>query len=158
MSLRVFISYSAYDDQIIALRLQTLASVYGFSAYVPPATTRERAAGASRLSPLVERELNSADVIFAVVNHIPSEATIAELNHALARPNLVIPIVGRWVDRRFLQSFPKHFILDPLNPSAVERDIVAFLQKRKTDKETKQAVIGLAALVVGLLLLSTTKD
>lgn len=80
MSLRVFISYGAHDDQVIALRLQTLASVYGFQAFVPPATTR---VGSGRLAPSVEQEISRADVVFAVVNNIPSKATLAELNHAI---------------------------------------------------------------------------
>jgi hypothetical protein len=40
MAYKVFISYSAGADQVIALRLQALASVYGFEGYVRPAQTR----------------------------------------------------------------------------------------------------------------------
>src|SRR5437016_14154898 len=100
MSLRVFISYSGTDDQVIAFRLQTLTSVYGFQAFVPPATTR---IGSGRLSASVQQELNAADVVLAVVNSAPSVATVAELNHALSQRKLVIPIVGQWVDKTFLQ-------------------------------------------------------
>lgn len=154
--MNVFISYSASDDQVIALRLQTLASVYGFRAYVPPAFTR--AGNDGTLSSTVQQELKAADVVFAVINQAPSPSTAAELNYALLLKKLVVPIVGRWVDQRFLQSFPKHFILDPFKPSNIESDIVSFLQKSKADKETKAAVIGLAALVIGMLLLSSAKD
>ena len=39
--MKAFISYSTTLDQIIALRLQTMAAVYGITSYVPPATTRQ---------------------------------------------------------------------------------------------------------------------
>jgi hypothetical protein len=39
--MKTFISYSTALDQIIALRLQTMAAVYGMTIYVPPASTRQ---------------------------------------------------------------------------------------------------------------------
>jgi hypothetical protein len=156
MALQVFISYSAYDDQLIALRLQTLAAVYGAQTYVPPATTRS---GAGNLGPGTKRELEKSDLVLAVVNHQPSPAAAAELNHAIQIQKLVIPIVGQWVDRSFLQSFPHGaFVLDPSNPAGVEKEIMEFIHQSQASKETKQLIMGVAAVAVGLLVLSAISE
>ena len=63
MAYNVFISYSAGADQVVALRLQTLASVYGFEAYVPPAQTRHSTATLLRQE--VRRAIQTADLFFA---------------------------------------------------------------------------------------------
>lgn len=155
MSLQVFISYSGHDDQVIAFRLQTLASVYGFRAFVPPATTR---LGSGQLASSVTEEIKRADVILAVVNNVPSPATITEINSALSLRKLVIPIVGQWVDRTFLNSFQRYFVLDPQDPAKIEQEITAFLHQSHTTKATQQLIVGLAAVAVGLLLLSAVSD
>src|ERR1700733_2033887 len=147
VSHRVFISYGGYDDQVIALRLQTLASVYGFESYVPAATTRT---GSGTLSPGARQQLDLSDLVLAVVNHQPTQATVAELNHAIAQKKMVIPIVGQWVDPSFAQAFPAAFVLNPMNPAEVEQQIMTFLQQSKANKETKQMLVGLAAVAVGL--------
>ncbi|SRR6266566_3745304 len=155
MALKVFISYSAQSDQVIALRLQTLVSVYGFEAFAPPAYTRQRD---GLLSHEIQQAITSSDVFLAVVTTAPSHAAIAEVEYARGCNKLIIPIVGPAVDRNFLQAFPHAFVLDPLNPARVEADIVEFLKKSQAEKETRNLLIGLAALTVGLLLLSSESN
>jgi len=62
--MKAFISYSTALDQILALRLQTMAAVYGMTVYVPPATTRNAAAPAA-LIPEVQKQLDECDVVSA---------------------------------------------------------------------------------------------
>ncbi len=152
MAYNVFISYSAYADQVLALRLQTLAAVYGFQAYVPPAQTRQ---SEKLLRNDVHQQIAAADLFLAVVTQQPSTAAIAEVEHARGLKRLIIPIVGPVVDRQFLQSFPQAFYIDPSNPGKVETEIVNFLQKSHTDKENRNLFLALTAVAVGLLLLST---
>ena len=154
--MRVFISYSAQEDQVIALRLQTLASVYGFQAFVPPATTRARSA-VQRLHLSIQQEIRHSDLVLAVVNHTPSNSAIAELNYASSLQKMVVPIVSPWVDQNFLESFPKAFVIDPRDPSRVESELLEFLHEKKASRETTNAAVGLTALIVGMLLLSKTK-
>ena len=156
MAYKVFISYSAGADQVVALRLQTLASVYGFEAYVPPAQTRHSTA--TLLREEVRRAIQTADLFLAVVSQAPSPAAIAEVEYARVQNKLIIPIVGPYVDRHFLQSFPQAFYIDPSNPGQVETDILNFLQQSHTKKSNRNLFIGLSALAVGLLLLSTTSE
>jgi hypothetical protein len=150
----VFISYSAFEDQVLALRLQTLAAVYGFNAYVPPAQTRQSPA---LLKDDARRAIDDADLFLAVVTQQPSPAAISEVEYARGHGRLIIPIVGPFVDPSFLSAFPQAFYIDPANPAKVETDIVAFLQKSQTDKSNRNLFVGLTALAVGLLLLSDSK-
>ena len=156
MAYNVFISYSAWADQVLALRLQTLAGVYGFTAYVPPAQTRQSTVALLRDD--VRRAINDADLFLAVVTQAPSTAAVAEVEYARGQNRLIIPIVGPFVDRSFLQSFPQAFYIDPSNPGKVETDILAFLKQSHTDKTNRNLFVGLSALAVGLLLLSATSE
>ena len=88
----------------------------------------------------------------------PSPAAIAEVEYARGQNKLIIPIVGPYVDRHFLQSFPQAFYIDPSNPGQVETDILNFLQQSNTEKTNRNVFIGLSALAVGLLLLSATSE
>ena len=153
---KLFISYSAGADQVIALRLQTLASVYGFTAYVPPLQTRQ--IGNRLLLEDVRRAINDVDLFLAVVTQAPSTAAVAEVEYARGLSRLIIPIVGPHVDRAFLQSFGQAFYIDPSNPGKVETDILDFLQKSHTEKANRNLFVGLSALVVGLLILSATSE
>jgi len=152
MSLEVFISYSALADQIIALRLQTWAALYGLRAFVPPASTRRN--GRALLSREVAQRIGESDVILAVVTRAPSPASIAEIEYARGQNKLILPIVGPGVDRQFLAEFPQAFYLDPQNPSQVEAQIVEFLKQRQTEEGNRNLLIALSALAVALLLFS----
>jgi hypothetical protein len=143
-------------DQVIALRLQTLAAVYGFEAYVPPAQTRQ--SGAALLLEEVRRALAGSDLFLAVVTQAPAPAAVAEVEYARGQNRLIIPIVGPFVDRNFLQAFPQAFYIDPSAPGKVETDILAFLQKSHTEKTNRNLLVGLSAVAVGLLLLSATSE
>ena len=74
--MKIFISYSTAIDQIVALRLQTLATVYGLTSYVPPATTRQTAN--PELSDEVQRKLQESDVVLAVMMHNPALSAVSE--------------------------------------------------------------------------------
>ena len=66
MALRVFVSYSHREDQVLALRLQTLASTRsGLQVYVPPASTRGRVPSQSG-SDL--QELHQANLVLAIMS------------------------------------------------------------------------------------------
>ena len=89
-------------DQLVALRLQTLAAVYGLTVYVPPATTRQTIG--TGLSKEVENKLRESDVILAVMMHEPAESAVSEMNWALANNKLLIPIVSPSVAPDYYES------------------------------------------------------
>lgn len=156
MAYKVFISYSVSADQVLALRLQTLAAVYGFTASVPPAQTRQP--GVALLRDEVRRWIDESELFLAVVTQKPSNAAIAEVEYARGQKKLIVPIVGPLVDSDFLKAFPQAFYIDPSNPGKVETDIVDFLHQSHSAKANGQLLAGLTALAVGLLLLSATSE
>src|SRR5690348_12077389 len=103
-AMKTFISYSTAADQIVALRLQTLAAVYGMTVYVPPADTRLSWEGS--LDPEVEKQLKTSDVVLAVITQVPSQSAINEMNAAIQYKRLLIPIVSNAVPPQYYGDFP----------------------------------------------------
>jgi hypothetical protein len=152
---KVFVSYSTALDQIVALRLQTMAAVYGLTVYVPPATSRHTMTAA--LSPEVQRNLQDADVVLAVIMHSPVPSAISEIDAAIAQGKLLIPIVSQGVPQHYYAQFP-HFIVDPGNPAQAERDIVHFLAEKQQAKTSNHAILALATLAVALLMFGAAES
>ena len=154
--MKIFISYSTAQDQIIALRLQTLAAVYGVTVYVPPATTRQGWTGV--LVPEVQNHLSQSDVVLAVVTQNPTQGAVNEMNTALQLGKLLIPIVTQSVPREYYASFPAYFVVDPVNPWQTEQAIVQFLKDRQQSDAIKAGLLALATVAVGLLLFGSESD
>jgi hypothetical protein len=149
--MNAFISYSTALDQIIALRLQTIAAVYGVNrVYVPPATTRQSMA--PELLPEVQKQLSEADVVMAVITQQPAPSALSEMNWAVAMGKLLIPIVGPNVPPDYYAQFKRHFIVDPEDPSRAERQIVQFLAEQQEVKTNRTALLALSTMAVALLL------
>jgi hypothetical protein len=80
-----------------------------------------------------------------------------ELNYALGKEKLIIPIVEQGVGNpAFLRKFRPIFRFSRFddNPGAVESQVLEFLKRQKLDKESRQALGALIAIGMGLLLLS----
>jgi hypothetical protein len=120
--MKTFISYSTALDQIIALRLQTMAAVYGMTIYVPPASTRQ-AGGTGLLIPEVQEHLRQSDVVLAVITHRPTPSAVSEMNSAVTLRKLLIPIVGPGVPPEYHSNFEPYFSIDPHDPSQASRSL-----------------------------------
>lgn len=151
--MKIFISYSTAMDQIVALRLQTLATVYGLTSYVPPATTRQTSN--PELSDEVQRNLQASDVVLGVMMHNPASSAVSEMNLALATGKLLIPIVSPSVSAEDYAQFNPRFVLNPSDPSQTEAAIVHFLAGKQQENQSKTALLALATVAVGLLLFSS---
>ena len=101
--MNAFISYSTQLDQIIALRLQTMAAVYGIRSYVPPADTRQVTFGELRLDVLTQ--LQQSEVVLAIITHAPTASAMQEMDWALRQGVLLLPIVGPGVSAEYYQQF-----------------------------------------------------
>jgi hypothetical protein len=152
--MKTFISYSTAHDQIIALRLQTLAAVSGMTVYVPPATTRQVWTGF--LLPEVQKELQESAVVLAVITQNPSQSAVSEMNLAVATDKVLIPIVGAQVPTEYYANFRPHFVVNPVDPSETEKQIVDFLAG-KQQVEAAKAGLLLGTLAIALLLLLGSK-
>ncbi len=154
--MKTFISYSTAQDQIIALRLQTLAAVSGMTVYVPPATTRQVWTGV--LVPEVQEQLRQSDVVLAVITQNPTPSAVTEMNTAVTWGKLLIPIVGPRVPLQYYAAFQPHFVVNPIDPSETERQIVQFLAgKQQTEAVKVGLLLGTVAVALLLLLASESK-
>ena len=155
-AMKVFVSYSTAMDHIVALRLQTLAAVYGLTVYVPPATTRRVAT--PELSDEVQQKLNESDVVLVVMMHDPAVSAVSEMNWALVKGRLLIPIVSPLVSQQYYTRFQPYFVLNPTDPSQTEGEIVRFLAGKKQAQQAKTALLALATLALGLILFSSESE
>ncbi|MCC6392022.1 MAG: toll/interleukin-1 receptor domain-containing protein [Bryobacterales bacterium] len=152
MAFRVFLSYSLDPaDMALAWRLQTLAAAHGIEMYVP------QHAGAMPAPEVatVEQAIDRADCILAIITTAATPMVQRELNYALEREKLVIPIVRTdLAGHPLLARFPKVFTFSPWdNPGAVETQIVDFLKQQQLTKDKQQTIGALAALGLGLIVL-----
>ncbi len=158
MAFKVFLSYSTNpEEQVIVWRLQTLAAAHGIQVYVPQ-RAGSRFPSSRRAAVVPEQARNAidqADCVLAILTSRSGPAVEKELNYALGRKKLIIPIVQTGVqDHSFLKNFPRVFSFSPWdNPGAVESQVVEFLKQQKVSKESQQAIGALVAIGVGLLLL-----
>jgi hypothetical protein len=108
MGLRVFVSYSGHEDQVAALRLQTLAGTRPeLQVYVPPVSTRNRR-GAPTGADL--KALNESRFVLAV---------------AQRAGKTIVPIVVRGRGNvAGIQAGQPVFYLDPYNPVETEKQII----------------------------------
>jgi hypothetical protein len=156
--MKVFISYSTAADQIVALRLQTLAvvSMDDVTVYVPPAFTRQSFNDA--LNFVVAQELEDSDVVLAVMIHNPVQSAVHEMNLALSRHKPLIPLVTASVSPDYYASFP-HFLLDPNDPSKAEADIVRHLASLpRSYNGWNKPLLALCTLALGMILVSAGPD
>jgi hypothetical protein len=151
--MQVFISYSTAIDQLVALRLQTMAAVYGLTVYVPPATTRKTADPV--LSSEVEDKLRESDVILAFTMHKPAASAVSEMNWALEQGKLLIPIVSPSAYPEHYKRFQPYFVLDPADPSKTESAIINFLAEKQQADHFRTPLVALTTLALGLILLSS---
>ena len=150
--MKVFISYGDTSDQVTALRLQALGAVNGLTVYVPPAFTRQ---GAPTLLDLeVVQRLNEAEVVLGVVGTGLTEACRQELNAGITlHKNMIVMAYSEFASQ--LQPYFKNLVvIDPANPGDAETGIVRYLTTLNAQQSTKNALLALGTLALGLLILA----
>ena len=157
MAFRVFLSYSLDPAEMtLAWRLQTLAAAHGIEMYVP----QHVAATSSPEALTVNQAIDRADCVLAIITTAASETVQNELRYALDRRKLAIPIVRTdLASHPLLAQFPRIFTFSPWdNPGTVESEIVEFLKAQQLTKEKQQTIGALAALGLGLIVLSSLHE
>jgi hypothetical protein len=155
MSFQVFVAYSHREDQVLALRLQTLASTRpGLTVFVPPASTRSRAANVSDAGS-DWGHLKNADLLLALIRGTVPPRMEQELQYASGLGKPVIPItVGDTAQQHSIQGY-SWFHLDPTDPTSTEQRIMAYLDSLKVGKDSREAVGALILLTLGLMVLGS---
>lgn len=160
MAFKVFLSYSLDPtEQALAWRLQTLAAAHGIEMFVPAhGLTHPIHAGHS--AEAIQTAIVQSDCVLAIITARADAKVIEELRYAVANRKLVIPIVrAELANHPWIAQFPKTFIFSAgYSPGKVEDEIVHFLNQQKVSKDKQQAIAGLAALGIGLLLLFSLSE
>jgi len=152
MALRIFVSYSQREDQVLALRLQTLASTRpGLLVHVPPALTRGRAPSQSNGD---LHELHQANLVLAVISRAVSPTMQKELQVAQQLGKPIVPIVLSKAEISGLHPGQPVFHVNPQAPWESEHQIVEYLGQAHLGKANVESVVGLILLAVGLLILA----
>ena len=159
MAFKVFISYSSNaDEQGVVWRLQTLAAAQGIHAYVPArGGGRPLTSGSSwTLTAATRKEIESSDIILAIITSRADRAVEAELSYAMGRKKVIIPIVYEGIRIPSLFDSCQVFWFSPSHsPGNLESQIIAYLKEQKLSKERLQAAGAIIAVGLGLLLLSS---
>jgi hypothetical protein len=152
MALRVFVSYSGRNDQVNALRLQTLATTRaGLYVYVPPAETRSTKGSGHEHE---FAELRQADVILALISGAIPPRMQREIQIAGQLNKPIIPIVLAGIAVTGFLPNQQVFQLDPWNPAAAEEGILRYLETLKLSKDNTAALGAMALILLGLLILA----
>ena len=156
MALKVFLSYGTDPNaQVAAWRLQTLATSYGIHVSVPQ-RNGYALLGRSKLPPEeVRRAIDKSNCVVAIITGQSGPVVEGELNYALQKRKLVIPIVQEGIGPApFLKGFPRVFRFSSWeNQGRVENEVVDFLkQQKQIDKQNQEAIGVLVAVGLGLFL------
>lgn len=152
--MKVFISYGSLPDQVTALRLQALGAAHGLIVYVPPAYTRHGFAPVHDAN--AQAKLVETDVVLGVLGTGLTETCRQELNTGLTLKKTMIVMASPRLAPGLGSTFGSNLVLiDPQDPGAAERTIVEHLAGMHTQQSTKDALLALGLLTVGLSLLSS---
>ena len=151
---RVFLSYNANtnrDEMVAVWRLQTLAAASGLQLYVP--TPIQRADWVA-----VTRMIDDSDSVIVFLTKRATPQVRKELEYALSRQKLVIPIVEKATSASPImpllqQSGYRIFELDIQKPGKMENELADFLRQNKIGKEARESLLALAGTFIGLYLL-----
>lgn len=149
---RVFLSYNtSKDEMVVVWRLQTLAAASGLHLDVPNPVQRADWASVAKM-------IEQADAVIAFITKKATTQVNKELSYALQQSKQIIPIVESGVSIQAINELLKQantpvFWLDPASPWAMEQQLTQYLNKQKVSKESKSAILALAGVAIGLLLL-----
>lgn len=152
MAFKVFLSYSTdLEDQVIVWRLQTLAAAHGIHLAVPSRSPR-----GVLLPDDDRRSIDQADCVLAILTSRTGPAVQKELNYALGKSMIIIPIAQRESVRPSdLKNFHPVFWFSAWeDPGNVVGPVVNFLKQQAVAKEQRQAVGALVAIGIGMFMLA----
>lgn len=150
MAFKVFLSYGTDPgEQVAAWRLQTLATSYGMHVSVP-----QRNGGGRAVAAQVHRVIDQSDCVLAMITGNIGPAVAGELNYALSKGKVVVPVVRQGITVPPALKTLRLFEFSSRNTGEVEAEVVKFLHEQKLGKEKQQAIGALVAIGLGLFLLA----
>jgi nucleoside 2-deoxyribosyltransferase len=143
------------SEQVAAWRLQTLATSYGMHVSVP-----NRNGFAGEMIDQIRRAIDQSDCVLAIITSdiARAGAVETELNYALARGKLVIPVVREGVALpKALAKLPA-FQFSPWNTGEVETKVVEFLKQQELSKKNMQSLAAFVLAGLGVFLLASLAE
>ncbi len=141
------------SEQVAAWRLQTLATSYGMHVSVP-----NRNGFVGEVIDQVRRAIDQSDCVLAIITGKIGPAVAAELNYALAKDKLIVPVIQEGIV--LPAALRKHpvFQFSPWNTGDVEAQVVEFLKKQELNKKTVQSIAALVLAGLGVFLLAALAE
>jgi nucleoside 2-deoxyribosyltransferase len=134
MAFRVFLSYGTdADAQVTAWRLQTLATAYEINVTVPQRyDVHFPSAQRNKLEEHVHRAIDQSDCVLAIITGTPGRAMRDELNYALSKRKVIVPILQKGIAKpSFLNKF-RVFEFSPWNAGEVEAEVIKSYESRRS--------------------------
>jgi len=167
MPTKLFITYNPAnpEEQALATRLYTIASVNGFSAYLP-----DRFHGPEFLEPSTRQRIQQADYILFISFGKFSETVKQEINFALKSAektrNQILLIFSTTSGKNLTNTDGMNFeLFNPLKDSAegFSQKLVNQLhakenQKLKNDSDSSKALATLLGIGLGMVILGSLSD
>jgi TIR domain len=154
MAFKVFLSYGTDpDEQVAAWRLQTLATSYGMHVSVP-----HRNGSGKAVANQVRKNIDQSDCVLAIITGNIGPAVAQELNYALAKGKLIVPVVRQGINVPPALKGLRLFQFSPWNTGEAEAEVVKFLHDQKYGKEKQQTIGALVAIGLGLFLLAALSN
>lgn len=151
--MKVFISYGSVGDQVTAFRLQALGAVNGLQVYVPPAHSRR--GSADSIDVQSEPRLRETDFVLGLVGAGLSPVCWRELNLGRQLNKSVFIMAESSLAEELSKDFPGRVgVIDPSNPTDAELQIINYLTTIEAQGDSKKAILALAIIGIGLLMLA----
>jgi|ERR1700722_1664871 len=142
------------SEQLAAWRLQTLATSYGMHVSVP----NRNGAMSEGIIDQVRRAIDQSDCVLAIITGNLGLAVTQELNYALSRGKVVVPVVMEGVSvPHALQNLPV-FFFSPWNSGQAEAQVIEFLRKQKMSREDLQSMAAFILAGLGVFLLAALSE
>jgi hypothetical protein len=154
MAFKVFlISGTDPSEQVAAWRLQTLATSYGMHVSVP-----NRNGFIGEVIDRVRQAIDQSDCILAIITGSIGPAVAAELNYALERHKLIVPVVREGIALPAAFADLPVFQFSPWNSGDVEMRVVEFLKQQELSKETVQSMAAFVLAGLGVFLFAALAE
>jgi len=155
MAFKVFlISGTDPNEQVAAWRLQTLATAYGMHVSVP----NRNGSTTGGIVDQVRRAIDQSDCVLAIITENLGTVVAHELNYALSRGKLIVPVVREGIAvPPALRRLPI-FYFSPWNSAQAESEVIEFLKKQKVSKENLQSMAAFILAGLGVFLLAALSE
>lgn len=154
MAFKVFLSHGPDpNEQVAALRLQTLATAYGMYVSVP-----HRNGQGKSLPAQVRRAIDHSDCVLVILIGGIGPSVSEELNYALSKRKLIVPVVREGISLpRPLDKLPL-FHFSPWDAGKAETKIVEFLARQKLSPENLQSMAAFVQAGLGVFALAALAE